>query len=362
MGNDWHVGTRGYQAPEILLRRDYDKKVDIFAMGVVLFILLGGYPPFEHAKESDKWYQFIANKKYKNFWKSHRNCGLRQQETDLITRMICYDPDKRISIEKIKKHQWFTNGELLQTSDLIKVLRYRHQRMEQQRNSDPNKQKILQNSMKRPLIKAIETAIEKAGKKIDDKPPLLPEDEIINPYDIYTSNGNTAYEVLQGLEIAITENLKGVLIKPDYNEITELETENIDDGKDDDVNKDNYKNFDGTYIDIINFSWIFYAALQDLDAFTGNADVVYVHCSLYYCNIAECNIVKFIRLSGEREAFIKIIEKLSNSAGQFLTGLDKKGSRNIAKKQKDDDERLKELYKKCFPEKNDKKTTEIKNV
>merc|ERR1719361_544980 len=240
--SDWHVGTRGYQAPEILLRKkEYDLKVDVFAMGVVLFILLGGYPPFEHAKDSDEWYQFIVAKKYKNFWKSHRNCGLRQQETDLITRMLCFDPEKRISISKIKKHQWFINDkELLCNADLIKVLRYRHQRMEQQRNSDPNKQKILQNSMKRPLIKKIEDAIKKAGKKIDDKPPLLPEDEIINPYDIYTSNGNTAYEVLQGLEIAITENLKGVLIKPDYNEITELETENIDDGKDDDVNKDNY--------------------------------------------------------------------------------------------------------------------------
>ena len=112
-------------------------------MGVVLFILLGGYPPFEHARESDKWYQFIVNKKYKNFWKSHRNCGLRQQETDLITRMICYDPDKRISLEKIKKHSWFTNKEILSSDNLIKVLRYRHQKMEQSRNNDPNKQKIL---------------------------------------------------------------------------------------------------------------------------------------------------------------------------------------------------------------------------
>ncbi len=90
-----YTGARGYQAPEILLRgKEYDKKIDVFAMGVVLFILLGGYPLFEHARDSDKWYHFIVNTKYKNFWKSHRNCGLRQEETDLITRMICYDtPD-----------------------------------------------------------------------------------------------------------------------------------------------------------------------------------------------------------------------------------------------------------------------------
>jgi len=369
--NDWHVGTRGYQAPEILLRRDYDKKVDIFAMGVVLFILLGGYPPFEHARESDKWYQFIATKKYKSFWKSHRNCGLRQMETDLITRMICFDPEKRITIAKLRRHQWFTNKEVLEGHDLVKVLRYRHQEMERQRHADPKKQKILQNSVKRPLVPALKKVIEAAGKKSNELPPPLPEDEVVSPHDIFASNLNTAYEVLQGLVDAVREHLNGEPMKPDYNEIADLEqaaldeaeqqrAENGDDGNDVDEVDDvaEHKEADTsnmmmasntkkdvefvTYIDVVNFSLTFKCALQDLDG----GDVVMVHIAMYRVEDAQCNLVKFTRLSGSREAFEKTIENLSKSAGEFLTGLTDDAAASFSGQQQ---QRIEELYKKCFP-------------
>jgi len=48
------VGTRGYQAPELLRGERFTKASDIFSCGVVLFILLTGYPPFEQAWSSDK--------------------------------------------------------------------------------------------------------------------------------------------------------------------------------------------------------------------------------------------------------------------------------------------------------------------
>merc|ERR1719228_945490 len=49
-------GTRGYQAPELLKGEAYTKACDIFSCGVVLFILITGYPPFEQAWRADKWY------------------------------------------------------------------------------------------------------------------------------------------------------------------------------------------------------------------------------------------------------------------------------------------------------------------
>jgi len=358
--NDWHVGTRGYQAPEILLRRDYDKKVDVFAMGVVLFILLGGYPPFEHARESDKWYQFIATKKYKNFWKSHRNCGLRQQETDLITRMICFDPEKRISIAKLRRHQWFTSKEVLAANDLVKVLRYRHQEMERQRHADPKKQKILQNSVRRPLVDKIKAVIEAAGKSANEMPPPLPEDEMVNPYDIFTSTLNCAYEVLQGLEMAVLSKVNGELIPPDYNEIADLESaaKAEQTAEDEELRGDDQKEtdggtlrvhaeWDGTYIDVVNFSLTFKCALQDLEKMQESGAVV-VHIAMYHVEELGTNLVKFTRLSGSREAFTRTIEILAKWAGEYLTGLTDEAWK-LAEEQGTDD-RMKMLYKKCFPQ------------
>jgi len=40
------VGTKGYQAPELILNRPYSQKCDIFSTGVVIFTLLGGHQPF----------------------------------------------------------------------------------------------------------------------------------------------------------------------------------------------------------------------------------------------------------------------------------------------------------------------------
>merc|ERR1712087_859650 len=367
--NDWHVGTRGYQAPEILLRRDYDRKVDVFAMGVVLFILLGGYPPFEHARETDKWYQFIATKKSKSFWKSHRNCGLRQQETDLITRMICFEPEKRISIAKLRRHQWFTSKEVLEGADLVKVLRYRHQQMERARHADPKKQAILQNSVKRPVKPLIKKVIEAAGKKEDASPPLLPEDEMVSPHDIYTSKLNTAYEVLQGLESAVTTHLQGELLKPDYNEIADLEEiaaqefaeRDSDDEDEEDDQKDEVasseQEWNGCYIDVNNFSLSFKCALTDLDQMGQDTDVVLVHIAMYRVEETDCNLVKFTRLSGTRDAFIKTIGILSKSAGQYLTGLTDDAWKLVAAPKVNEDtdtaanerDRIQELYQKCFP-------------
>ncbi len=55
---------------------------------------------------------------------------------------------------------------------------------------ESTKQTILQNSMKRPLIPAILTTIKKVGKTENQLPPILPDDEIIASYDIYTSIKN----------------------------------------------------------------------------------------------------------------------------------------------------------------------------
>jgi serine/threonine protein kinase len=100
-----YVGTRGYQAPELLLNQPYDLSCDIFSAGVVLFILLTGYPPFEQAQSKDRWFSPLTHGDTSKFWKLHRGCNISNDEKvkDLIQRMIEFDPKKRIAIADIKK-------------------------------------------------------------------------------------------------------------------------------------------------------------------------------------------------------------------------------------------------------------------
>eukprot|EP00494_Astrolonche_serrata_P023679 UN23937 len=62
------LGTRGYMAPEILSGGKYDSKVDVFASGVVLFILLSGFPPFRETKLGDWWFDKVYKNKFGLFW------------------------------------------------------------------------------------------------------------------------------------------------------------------------------------------------------------------------------------------------------------------------------------------------------
>eukprot|EP01084_Bolivina_argentea_P105555 189018_1 len=123
------VGRRGYQAPEQLKKNQYISACDVFSCGVILFILLAGYPPFEAATPKCRWYAPLANGNAREFWKQHRGCGIPVVAKDLITRMLWYDSNVRISICGIKKHKWY-NGESLNAKDLASELRKLHRLME----------------------------------------------------------------------------------------------------------------------------------------------------------------------------------------------------------------------------------------
>jgi len=143
-----YVGTRGYQAPELLKKRSYGKACDIFSAGVVLFILLTGYPPFEQAVKQDKWYLPMALDKPDKFWKQHEGCGVKPDARELITQMIAYHASKRIDIDQILKSD-FCKGETHTPEELYTILRKRHRETRKRRKNDKNKMKDLEHSVKR---------------------------------------------------------------------------------------------------------------------------------------------------------------------------------------------------------------------
>jgi len=183
-----YVGTRGYQAPELLLSQPYDLSCDIFSAGVVLFILLTGYPPFEQAHASDRWFKPLIKGDYDKFWKAHRSCSIANDTKvkDLLQRMFAYDPKQRITTAEIKNHSWYLD-QVLEGKDLIRALRNRHKEMEAKRRKDAGKVKDLQQSIKinRDLPCPICTA--KDIKCNCFKIKLFPKNEIESIVDTHTT-------------------------------------------------------------------------------------------------------------------------------------------------------------------------------
>ena len=70
--NSSKIGTPGYMAPEIMSGKPYQGEVvDLFALGVILFITYAGVPPFTQANISDPFYKMIAANRSDLFWKAH---------------------------------------------------------------------------------------------------------------------------------------------------------------------------------------------------------------------------------------------------------------------------------------------------
>lgn len=80
------VGTKNYMAPELLEKRPYRGTcVDIFAAGVVLFIMVTGAWPFDRsAHHLDLLYRYIAKKDIKGFWEAWYSTDDAQKSLDKI--------------------------------------------------------------------------------------------------------------------------------------------------------------------------------------------------------------------------------------------------------------------------------------
>lgn len=102
------LGSRGYHAPEIVREKYYSENVDIFSLGVVLFIMYAGSPPFRQVKKSDWWYEKLATKQYEKFWAAHeRGMQFSSALKRLLEGMLAVNPRQRLTLEQVKQSVWF---------------------------------------------------------------------------------------------------------------------------------------------------------------------------------------------------------------------------------------------------------------
>uniref|UniRef100_A0A2P2MYD2 Protein kinase domain-containing protein n=1 Tax=Rhizophora mucronata TaxID=61149 RepID=A0A2P2MYD2_RHIMU len=101
------VGTPYYVAPEVLAGMEYGEKVDVWSAGVVLYIMLAGFPPF-HGETAVEIFGAVlrGNLRFPPRAFHSVSSGLKE----LLRRMLCKDVSKRLSAEQVLRHQWVTNG------------------------------------------------------------------------------------------------------------------------------------------------------------------------------------------------------------------------------------------------------------
>ena len=99
-------GSPGYVAPEILMKKSYNNKVDIFSAGIIMFILLSGRAPF-YGTTANKI--LVKNKEcrlhfHDKYWKTVSKDGI-----DLVLKLTDPNPDSRVTAAEALMHPWIQN-------------------------------------------------------------------------------------------------------------------------------------------------------------------------------------------------------------------------------------------------------------
>ena len=100
-----NIGTPKYLAPEVLKGQEYTEAVDVWSLGVILYILLGGYEPFySNTQNPSEIERKIKAGRYafdERYWSN-----ISASAKGLIDSMLTVDPDERITIKQVLAHSW----------------------------------------------------------------------------------------------------------------------------------------------------------------------------------------------------------------------------------------------------------------
>ncbi|CAN8024233.1 unnamed protein product [Ixodes persulcatus] len=115
-------GSLAYSAPEILLGDSYDApKVDVWSLGVILYMLVCGHAPFQEANDSETL-TMIMDCKYTIPPYVSEEC----KRQVMIARMLIRDPDKRATLEEMAADPWLLAGDTPQPADHLPLIHREH--------------------------------------------------------------------------------------------------------------------------------------------------------------------------------------------------------------------------------------------
>lgn len=97
-------GTPGYCAPEVLLGKEYGAGVDLWAVGVILYIMLSGFEPFYEEAGDQAMFQRILKCEYdfpSPWWDD-----ISKEAIDLVGKLIVFEPGRRLTAAEALRHPW----------------------------------------------------------------------------------------------------------------------------------------------------------------------------------------------------------------------------------------------------------------
>jgi calcium/calmodulin-dependent protein kinase (CaM kinase) II/calcium/calmodulin-dependent protein kinase I len=92
------VGTPYYVPPEVLLGKEYGEKVDVWSAGVVLYIMLTGFPPF-YGETVVEIFEAVLRGNLRFSARVFQSASTSVK--DLLRRMLCKDVSRRFSAEQV---------------------------------------------------------------------------------------------------------------------------------------------------------------------------------------------------------------------------------------------------------------------
>ncbi|XP_042565228.1 calcium/calmodulin-dependent protein kinase type II subunit beta isoform X8 [Clupea harengus] len=203
------AGTPGYLSPEVLRKEAYGKPVDIWACGVILYILLVGYPPFWD-EDQHKLYQQIKAGAYD--FPSPEWDTVTPEAKNLINQMLTINPAKRITAQEALKHPWVcqrsTVASMMHRQETVECLKKFNARrklkgailttMLVSRNFSVAKSLLNKKADVKPQSNSVKNSIVTSPKGNVSTPALEPQTTVIhNPVDgtkESTDSSNTTIE------------------------------------------------------------------------------------------------------------------------------------------------------------------------
>ncbi|XP_074526827.1 serine/threonine-protein kinase Chk2 isoform X2 [Halichoeres trimaculatus] len=113
-------GTPSYLAPEVFTQASttgYGLDVDAWSLGVLLFVCLGGYPPFHESFSPKTITEQIIGGEFTMVASKWRN--ISDQAKDVVRKLLVVDPSKRMTIEEALQHPWLQDDEMLKTAQSL---------------------------------------------------------------------------------------------------------------------------------------------------------------------------------------------------------------------------------------------------